>query len=99
MDMSIVIWKKCRFWLRVIDGSSIRALGLIPKIVILNSGHTFQISAVFMELPHSNTNPLLFGAAVASSITDKGELAQECAHLPEGSKVRWDSNNGRAVAG
>ena len=42
-------WETCPFWLRMVDTSIARPLGLIRELNVIIGGHTFQISIVVLK--------------------------------------------------
>ena len=41
-------WDACPFWLRMADTSTVRLLGLIRHLDVIDGGYTFQISVVVL---------------------------------------------------
>jgi hypothetical protein len=60
-QLGITQWEPCKFWLRMVNGSSVRPIRMIPDLEMVVQGHTFTISVVIMDLPHQDAYPILLG--------------------------------------
>ena len=54
-------WETYPFWLRMVDTSIVRPIGLIRQLDVIIGGHTFQISSVVLKLQAQGAYPLLLG--------------------------------------
>jgi hypothetical protein len=60
-QLGIRKWEPCKFWLRMVNGSLVRPIGMIPDLEMVVQGHTFTISVVIMDLPQQDSYPILLG--------------------------------------
>ena len=54
-------WDAYPFWLWMAYTSTVRPLGLIPKLDVIVGGYTFQILVVVLQLDAIGAYPLLLG--------------------------------------
>ena len=54
-------WETYPFWLRMVDTSIVRPIGLIRQLDVIIGGHTFQISTIVLKLEAQGAYPLLLG--------------------------------------
>jgi hypothetical protein len=59
--LGVTQWEPCKSWLRMVNGSSVRPIGMIPDLEMVVQGHAFTISVVIMDLPHKDAYPILLG--------------------------------------
>ena len=48
--LGITKWEACPFWLRMMDTSTVRQLGLIRQLDVILWGHAFQLLAIVLHL-------------------------------------------------
>ena len=54
-------WPKCPFWLRMMDGSSVKSEGMLQNLTIMIEGYSFEISVVVLKAPNPAPYPFLVG--------------------------------------
>ena len=59
--LELTDWPKCPFWLRMVDGNSVKLEVLLQNITIIIEGYSFQVFAVVLRAPQLAPNLLLSG--------------------------------------
>ena len=92
--LGITEWEACPFWLRMADTSTVRPIGLLRQLDVIIGGHSFQISAVILQLETQGAYPLLLGRPWLKTANIKQNWKQNVLTFRKGkTKVRIPTHN------
>ena len=92
--LGITKWEACPFWLRMVDTSTVRLIGLLRQLDVVLGGHSFQISAVILHLEALGAYLLLLGHPWLKTANIKRNWNQNLLTFRKGkTKIRVSTQN------